>query len=217
LKVKNLVFFSSFFDRKYNTYGVLFSILNHCYTWVIVAYVHELFYARLANKQYSIEELMDNEVAITVNAYAEDIEIANKQQRIFHHNLEAELKSSYSNLNFKAMIKNSHTLLGELFGGAANSIGSWPNSSAYYSVDIIFDTSDAELLSDNEKADKSINESIVVPSSKLIEVNFMGDWHSVEIAVDKKEQYEQWANDLVTVLATNVDVSKNLRLNKLML
>ena len=84
------------------------------------------------------------------------------------------------------MIEKVFLLLSELFGGIARSIGHWPQSSAYYAVDVIFDN--------NECSDG-------VPSAKLIEVNFMGDWTGVEYAVkDRVDLYTQWANDLITGL-----------------
>ena len=46
------------------------------------AYVHNNFYARLANKPYSSHELNNSEVALTINAYDKDESIAVKQERL---------------------------------------------------------------------------------------------------------------------------------------
>ena len=84
------------------------------------------------------------------------------------------------------MMDKVYLLLSQLFCGVARSIGKWPQSSAYYSVDVIFDNNDC---------------SDGLPTPKLIEVNFMGDWTGVEYAVKERvDLYTQWANDLITGL-----------------
>lgn len=119
-----------------------------------------------------------------------------------------------------------HGLLRDLFRGAAGSIGEWPQCSAYYSVDVIFDNAaqhistsasspaaavDGREDSGENKADPPFPLSFT-PVPKLVEVNFMGDWHGVEAGVHGRADYEQWAGDLITVLATKRDVSDNARL-----
>jgi len=170
-----------------------------------LAYVHTLYYARLANKPYSVDQLTDPEVSITVSAYSEDKAVAEQQARLLNVDLQAALEEEHAGIDYPGMVKEMHTMLKELFRGAASSIGNWPQSSAYYSVDVIFDNA-----AQHSKEVSSTDSFIPVP--KLVEVNFKGDWHPLEAAVHSRAEYEEWATDLITVLATKRDVSLNERL-----
>lgn len=188
------------------------------------AYTHALYYARLANKAYDETRLRDPEVSITVSAYDEDQAIADRQERLLNVDLRAALEQDHPGINYEGMEGEMRRLLSELFRGAAGSIGQWPQSSAYYSVDVIFDN--AAQCAKNSSGDKSSapnsNDDSQVkgeesgysftPVPKLVEVNFMGDWHGVEAAVHQPGDYHEWATDLLTVLATTQDVSGNERL-----
>ena len=147
------------------------------------AYVHNLFYARLANKAYDINKIKDNEVMLTVNCYSDNEDIANKQQRLTREKLKIALESEYEGLNWEEeSIERMYTLLAEFFGGVSSSIGSWPNSRAYYAVDIIFDHTNQ------------------IPMPYLVEVNFMGDLHGMENAFEP-DDYHSWVNDMILALA----------------
>uniref|UniRef100_A0A7S3H541 Uncharacterized protein n=1 Tax=Spumella elongata TaxID=89044 RepID=A0A7S3H541_9STRA len=99
-----------------------------------------------------------------------------------------------------------------MFRGAATSIGNWPQSSAYYSVDVIFDNAAQHAKESNSTDSVEHAEKSFIPVPKLVEVNFMGDWHGLEAAVHRRADYEQWSTDLITVLATKRNVSHNDRL-----
>lgn len=101
---------------------------------------------------------------LTVNAYNDDEEIANKQTRIFREDLKRELIEENPDLDHPAMMKGLEDMMRELFGGLAPSIGSWPASSAYYAVDVIFDANESSRSPQGS----------FIPQAKLLEVNFMG-------------------------------------------
>jgi hypothetical protein len=170
-----------------------------------IAYLHRHHYARLANKPYNsiATALSDNEVVLTVNAYNDDDEIAAKQRRIFRVDLQNQLMSENPNLSYDDMIGTMVTMASELFRGAAKFIGSWPSSSAYYAVDVIFDTENA-LKSDGK----------FIPQAKLLEVNFMGDMEAARLGSPTVEEYDEWVNDLITCLAMKqpVDPTRHTRL-----
>lgn len=113
----------------------------HFTNFTYTAYMHELYYARLANKVYSNQSnhLQDNEIALTVNAYSTNINIAKKQSRLTRKQLKFKLLQQYPGLNYDDMINKMVLMLKELFQGLASSVGKWPQSSAYYAVDVIFD------------------------------------------------------------------------------
>ncbi len=177
--------------------------------------MHTLYYARLANKPYSMDQLTDPEVSITVSAYSEDKAVAEQQARLLNVDLQAALEEEHAGIDYPGMVKEMHTMLKELFRGAASSIGNWPQSSAYYSVDVIFDNAaqHASTVDSTDPANRASKSFIPVP--KLVEVNFMGDWHGLEAAVHRRADYEEWSTDLITVLATKRDVSQNERLTAL--
>lgn len=180
--------------------------------------MHSLYYARLANKPYDVSQLADPQVSITVSAYDEDQAIADLQDRLLNVDLKTALEEEHSGIDYDAMVREMHTMLRELFRGAAASVGEWPQSSAYYSVDVIFDNAAQHASSgSSEREDSGENKTgaSFVPVPKLVEVNFMGDWHGVEAAVHSRSDYEQWSTDLITVLATKRDVSDNERLTAL--
>lgn len=173
---------------------------------LFTAYVPQLHYARLANKPYSMNELDNREVALTVSAYDEDEAIANAQERRVYTEFQSCLDAQYGDnvVDASAMWTRTLDMLRELFGKAATKeIGSWPNSSAYYGVDVIYDAS--ELMA---AAEGGATISVFVPQPKLLEVNFLGDWHGVEVAVnDDKELYHHWVRDLLQVLVMTEQVT----------
>ncbi len=161
-----------------------------------LAYMHTLFFARLANKTYSRANLKDIEVALTVCAYNEDESIADKQTRMTCDELRTQLEIENVDLDWNKMILDMKTMMFELFEGAKESIGEWPNSSAYYSVDVMFDN----------------REGLCNPQPQLIEVNFMGDWDGVRhIACDENE-YHQWIEDFLLCLGTRQNIDGHPRL-----
>jgi len=175
------------------------------------AYLHQLFYARLANKPYDVGNLRDQEVSLTVSAYRSNQAVSARQERLLADELQQQLMLEDPQLDFRKHVQEKcYRLLCELFGGVARSVGHWPCSSAYYSVDVILD--DQERCS--KKSAAVGEEEDIGPSPKLIEVNYMGDWLGVK-AVAPPELYQQWAQDLLEVLATNRDVSGNPRLRQL--
>lgn len=186
------------------------SSLPHCCQLTVcslhTAYVPVLHYARLANKPYSMKELDNREVALTVSCYDEDETIANAQERRFHTEFQSCLDTQYGEgvIDTSAMWTRTLEMLRELFGtAAAKEIGSWPNSSAYYGVDVIYDA--AELTTATEQGATITG---FVPQPKLLEVNFLGDWHGVEVAVnDDKELYHDWVRDLLQVLVMSEQVT----------
>lgn len=86
--------------------------------------------------------------------------------------------SERPDLSWSTIEQRIRTLVYELFSNLGESIGSWPSSTAYYAIDVILD-----------------DESGIDVQPKLIEVNFLGDWHGPEVVfgVDK---YMQWAADV---------------------
>jgi hypothetical protein len=169
--------------------------------------MHQMKYARLANKEYSPEALDDEEVVISVTGYHEDEEIANKQERVVWEDMEAELEKQYgaNKVNFPEMGRATIKFLSELFQYSGRSIGQWPNSSAYYGVDVIYDAS--ELVFQEEQEQNGDREAFITPQPKLIEVNFLGDWHGMEVAAGKDvDLYYQFANDTLLTLATDCDL-----------
>lgn len=173
----------------------LIHIFRNCYH-CFVAYVHKHHYGRLANKPYSESGLLDHEVFLTVNGYNDDCEIASRYQRILREDLKSELLQENPTLDYNAMMQTMIDMLRELFQGAAIGIGSWPASSAYYSVDVIFDTA-------------SCSRSPFIPQAKLVEVNFMGDMTSAKIASKSDEEFKDWATDLVLCLCTKKPLNSN--------
>lgn len=141
-------------------------------------YMCNLFYARLANKPYDAKNLSDNEVALTVNCYNEDDEIASRQMRMNRAEIKDAMMQEYPWIDFEIMIVGQiESLLSELFSGVASSVGNWPSSSAYYAVDIIFDTEPSTEEVAVESVFSSSSSSLhhqFLPVAKLLEVNYMG-------------------------------------------
>lgn len=211
-----------------NVYG--FFVIN-------VAYVHDLFFARLANEDYDVHQLMEKEVVLTVTAYDEDPNVANRQQRLSREQLISQLLLEDETLNVDGMIDAMNAMLGDLFGSIAPSIGSWPACSAYYAVDVIFDAANpvksGGLLGMGSNLSVSINhqDDKWIPCPKLIEVNFMGDWQGVSRLssdIDAQEgnghpqyYFHQWIEDMMTVLVPSHNdesinwVRENARLTRL--
>ena len=154
-------------------------------------YVHNLYFARLANKPYDLNQVHDNEIMLTVNCYSENEDIANGQQRMTKELLKENLESEYEGLKWDECIESMYTLLYELFYGVRESIGEWPNSKAYYAADIIFDHSNT------------------IPVPKLVEVNFMGDWHGPRNIVDCNENFYQWCNEILQSLVMTDELDPN--------
>jgi hypothetical protein len=199
------------------------------------AYVHNFFYARLANKAYDASRLDDEEVALTVSAYDVDTAKAQRQERRTRDELRAAFLRRYfdvelgpegllsgSDAEYKEglawwdqTVSRVHAMLRELFSGVAPSIGHWPRSRAYYGVDVIFDASDPSYIT-------SKGVTIPTPMPKLVEVNYMGDWHGIEGALEGHPKhakttfdeefdlfsYEQWKLQLLTALCTNTELDE---------
>lgn len=184
--------------------------------WVIfnVAYLHELSYSRLSYSPYSNDQLHDPRVSITVCAYDDNEEIASAQDRILHTKMQEELDKQYGegNVDWSDMKSRTVQMLSELFRGAGKAVGQWPNSSAYYSVDVIYDFNDESKLQNKREGEG--NKQIAKP--RLLEVNFLGDWHGVDATVeDDRELYFQWATDVMTTLTLPEDKLPLSRLMKL--
>lgn len=183
-----------------------------------LAYVHQLRYARLANKAYHAEQLYDQEVVMSVTCHHDDEEIANKQERVHWTNMPEELEKQYGveALDIPNLNRKTEQLLSELFGNAGRCIGQWPNSSAYYAVDIIYDAAEVVYATAESKA---TGETPIrsTPQPKLVEVSFLGDWHGVEVAVENIDHslYHQFANDVLLTLATNCSLRNHPRLTRL--
>ena len=197
------------------------------------AYVHNVFYARLANKPYNTDELSSSEVAITINAYDADESVASKQERLKFDELRNVLLHEAWGLSaadvdtpryaerlewWNKIVSSVQQCLRDLFGGVAPTIGSWPLSRAYYAVDVMLDNG-AATCSEVE------GESVPVPVPKLVEVNYMGDWHGMEGAlrvrdakheIDDYEEvvapdysdydYSRWCQDILEALMTPIDI-----------
>lgn len=177
--------------------------------------MHELFYARLANLEYDPAQLSEEEqVALTVSAYSEDKVIADLQERLLRGQLRYALEEE-GFAHWEELVASCRTLCRELFESAASSVGSWPRSSAYYSLDVIL-----------EEGVGTGTESGVTP--RLLEVNFMGDWDGVKKACDPavgaaKPTHAleaeitlcEWVNDLLTCLGTSENLDGNPRLVRL--
>jgi len=168
---------------------------------LIIAYLHEFHFARLAPKPYDIDQITDPLVGLTVCAYDEDETIANQQERVLYSHLPEELNQQYCNharkIDCVAMQAKVVAMFSELFSKAGQGIGTWPNSTAYYSVDVIFDAQDMNA-NDDEKEEAA---AMFVPQPKLVEVNFLGDWHGPAAAVGEDVGlYHQWATDIVSTL-----------------
>jgi len=186
--------------------------------------MHELFYARLANREYDpslVDE--DEQVALTVCAYSEDAAIASLQERLFRGQLRYALEAE-GFTKWDALVTSCRTVCRELFRSAAPSVGICPRSAAYYSLDIILEKGDDELV---EETHNSSNSEV---TPRLLEVNFMGDWTALEHASEThtgvmsskpthslEKEYTQcdWVNDLFTCLGTSVDLEGHPRLVRL--
>jgi hypothetical protein len=190
--------------------------------------MHELCYARLANKEYHPDQLYDQEIVMSVTCYHDDEEIADKQERVLYLQMNEVLEEQYGDkkLDLPEMHKKTLQLLSEFFQNAGRSIGQWPNSSAYYAVDIIYDAH--EIVFSPEEKESGVR---ITPLPKLLEVSFLGDWHGVEVTTAEEEigengtkkkkkkkknvLYEQFANDLLFTIATDCDLSSHPRLTRL--
>jgi len=163
------------------------------------AWVHELAYARLANKPYDPEVLHDPQTQLTVNCYSPDPEVARAMSRSLPSRLAGEMAAEHPGVDWPAALQSVVAMLGELFGGLAPSVGAWPRSRAYYGCDVIFEAGDP-------------------PQPKLLEVNFMADFEAPKAATLEAgcpAGYHEWADDLLTCLATDRDLAGHPRLTRL--
>ena len=185
----------------------------------VTAYQYRLSYARVANKAYHLEQLYDEEVIISVSGYHEDEAIAQKQERILWSDLPEALASEYGPevIDIEGMEEKTRELFSELFGNAGRSIGQWPNSSAYYGVDVVYDAEELAVASEEERRTRQERGEKFIPQPKLLEVNYLGDWHGLEVAVETKDPglYHQFVNDLMVVLATDCSLESHARLVRL--
>lgn len=165
--------------------------------------MHLLFYARLANKPYNEKEVTDAEVVLTVSAYSDNHDIAARQGRMTSAELRQALLTEYPTLDWEYMIASMRNMMSDLFGKAANSVGCWPQSSAYYAVDVLFDGS---TVSDS---------CAFTPQPFVLEVNFMGDWKGVRAISNDLEEFNEWAHDLFLCLGTRKPLDGNARLQRI--
>ena len=116
--------------------------------------------------------------------------------------MQMELDKEYGPgaVNWNDLRLQTNNMLSELFRAAGRAIGQWPNSAAYYSVDVIYDVN-RENTNEGIGSGAESHHDMLNIQPKLIEVNFMGDWHGVENAVGSHhELYWEWAGDLVRTL-----------------
>lgn len=148
---------------------------------------------------------------MSVTGYHEDEEIANKQERVLFSHMAEELKKQYGEdvVNFDGLHQKTNEFFSELFRNAGLSIGQWPNSSAYYGVDVIYD---AKEIFFRDSSSPTMN--LITPQPKLVEVNFLGDWHVCEISTAKENisLYHELASDLLYTIATDCDLKNHPRL-----
>lgn len=145
-------------------------------------YLHCDYYARIANKPYDTSNITDEEVCLTVSAYSDDAVRASKQRRLSRHQLEEILhRHNESTFTTNRLSDQIEHLVYDLFSKVAPSVGHWPNSSAYYAVDIIFDDT---------------------YSAKLIEVNFMGDITGYRHVCASDEASALFVKELIELMAT---------------
>ena len=189
------------------------------------AYMSEYFYARLANNAYNESELTDPEIVLTVNAYNENELIAGKQERESYEGLATSLglddyvtndRTGKKVQRFSLVEEAIVRVMSHLFSGAGRSIGKWPKSSAYYCVDIILDWDYDSIdigtgnSSDCDSCDNMFHtgwfKKMGIPVPKLIEVNYMGDLHAFEMAMQSLPPrdatqditaFHTWAADLI--------------------
>lgn len=107
--------------------------------------------------------------------------------------MKIELLKENSELKYYDMMFSMVSMFSELFQGISHSVGNWPNSSAYYAIDVMFDQS----------MDKNI------PIAKLIEINFMGDWEASRLGSAYEEEYYEWVGDLINCLASKCPVNSD--------
>ena len=170
------------------------------------AYLHRGYYARLANKPYDPAQLAkrDPEEFLSVSAYSSDRSAAERQERMTNKELGAALAEEVPSLNYGAMTERMVQLLRELFSEVAPSIGSWPRSSAYYAVDVLFDNHPAYASQ---------------PTPILLEVNYMGDWIAMSNSTESTMEhfspdYIDWVRDLLCCLGTSapMNLDRNIKL-----
>mmetsp|Transcript_40972 Transcript_40972/g.41843 ORF Transcript_40972/g.41843 Transcript_40972/m.41843 type:complete len:542 (-) Transcript_40972:78-1703(-) len=228
------------------------------------AYVHNLFYARLAPHKYSEdirEALEDPLAAITVCAYNESDDIADQQKRMRQTDLKEALRTDRPEIadKWEDVIASVYSLVRELLSQCADSIGQWPRSRAYYGIDVIFDDSafalerkkqmnrekkreesqmrqeETDVASYNKavsqtqehegretntiffekEEESSSHHHVILPTPKLLEVNFMADWSGVEhICGIGSDEFKLWVTDMVDCMVTNkmVDEQKMTKL-----
>lgn len=169
--------------------------INYEVNFILVAYMHKYLYARLANRKYDASRLSEDEVAITVSAYSTNEAVAQRQERNPREQLRRELEYEYPLFSWDTMIAELEELCSELFSAAALSIGYWPRSSAYYSLDVMLDTSDQAIYFNQalQERQRLLSQSTFVqPTPRLIEVNFMGDWHPLFMACVSDNDFATW-------------------------
>lgn len=149
-----------------------------------------------------------------MTCYDDDVEVAERQERRFFDEFPKCLTDQYGVgvVDTEGMWRKTLELLTDVFGTAGRQeIGNWPNSCAYYSVDVIYDATGLETSGSMG----------FVPQPKLLEINFMGDWHGVETALHHDQaRFYAWIRDLLDVLVFTDRVSveeldQNPRLTRL--
>ena len=189
------------------------------------AYMSKYFYARLANNVYDESKLTDPEIVLTVNAYNENESVASKQERESYEGLAIALglddyiideRNGQKVQRFKLLEDSIVKVMSHLFSGAGKSIGIWPRSSAYYCVDVILDWNycDTDRSSSFSNSEFDLCDDMFttewfrkvnIPVPKLVEVNYMGDLHAFEVAMQSLPPYgpksitafHKWTADLI--------------------
>jgi hypothetical protein len=121
---------------------------------------------------------------LSVNAYNSNSTIREQCMRLTKEELKKELCEENPGIDYDGMVLAMTEVLRELFRDVAPSVGEWPRSSAYYAVDIMFDS---DCCTEN----LGVAGAGVIPTPKLLEVNYMGDWKGM-----------QWSCNRVAALAS---------------
>ena len=180
---------------------------------------HSHCYARLCNKAYDAAALTDDSVQITTAGVTDGqagepsdaaIEDDDGQARLLWPELAQRLAQERPGFSSDAVLASIDTMLGDFFGKAGPGAigGPWPCSRAYYGCDVILD--DGPFAATHVATD--------LPVPKLVEVNFMADWDVALLAGRQIQQHDlvgQWADDMVTALATDDDLAANPRFTRL--
>ena len=162
------------------------------------AYLHALLYARVSNKVYEPDKLSDDDVFLTVTSYKEGLAPG---VRLTVDKLAplSDADSPDSSSFADVVLPRIRSALADLFEKVAPAVGAWPRSRAYYGCDLIVGHDGLP---------------------KLLEVNYMGDFSATKEAVKQSQggdlaMFYEWGEDLLTTLATDVNLENHPRLSRL--